>query len=151
MENPQPPAIPPSSNTPSAAKPYPGAEPSKPRGNGRGWILALAIMQALGGFFIFVTSRGTLAPEAAAIVLATMLGLSAIFFGLWFWGKKSPFAALLTTLIIFVTFHLLDAVLDPMSLARGIFVKIIMLVGLSTALKAAYTKKREAELQASQS
>ena len=99
----------------------------------------------------YFISRQTLGPAAANIMLVILLGLSAIYFGLWIWGKKAPFAALLTALIIFVTVHLLDAVFEPTNLVRGIIVKVAVIVGLSTALKKAYTKKREAELEASHS
>ena len=147
MEN-LPPATPVSpSPIPSAAKPYPGAESTK-RGNGRGWILALAILQFCGGLFNYGLTKSTHDDAPAGFVLATMLGLSAIFFALWIWGKKAPFAALLTALIIFVTVHLLAAVFEPLSLFKGIILKLAFLVGLSTALKTAYTRKREAELEA---
>ena len=135
-------------SAPSAAQPYPGPDSASPRGNGRGWILALAILQAVGGLFIFMTTRETLAPVAAQITLAILLGLAAFYFGLWIWAKKSPFAALLTALLVFVSVHLLDIVLEPANLFRGIIVKIILLVGLCNALKNAYRKKREAELEA---
>ena len=95
-----------------------------------------------------MTTRETLAPVAAQITLAILLGLAAFYFGLWIWAKKSPFAALLTALLVFVSVHLLDIVLEPANLFRGIIVKIILLVGLCNALKNAYRKKREAELEA---
>lgn len=81
-----------------------------------------------------------------SVIVTTVL--AAIFFGLWLWGRKSPFPALLTALIVFVTFHLLDAVLDPMSLLRGIIMKVVIIGGLATALKKAYVAKREKELAA---
>ncbi|ATC65261.1 hypothetical protein CMV30_15600 [Nibricoccus aquaticus] len=150
MENqPLPPPL--ASLKPSAAKPYPGPDTSSPRGNGRGWILALAILQAIGGIVVFAITQGSVEPHVAGIMLVFLLGLSAIYVGLWIWGKKAPFAALLTALIIFLTVHLLDAVFEPANLFRGIIVKVILVAGLSTALKKAYTKKREAELEASQS
>ena len=108
-------------------------------------------MQVVGAIVAFAMSREKLTPEAAVVVLVTLLVLAAIFFGLWLWAKKSPFAALLTTLIIFVTFHLLEAVIDPTTLFQGIILKIAFVVGLSTALQKAYTKKRYAELDAAQS
>jgi hypothetical protein len=148
MENNTPPPIPSPRSTPSAAKPYNSGEPASPRGNGRGWILALAILQTIGGIVLFAMSAQANPDSANSIVLVVTLGLSALFFGLWIWGKTAPFAALLTALIVFVTFHLLDAVLDPATIFRGIIVKIVLLSGLATATKRAYTKKREAELQA---
>lgn len=132
--------------TSSISKPY---WAPKEHGNGRGWILALAIMQTLGSFVLFGMQNSVEGGETPVLSLAIMLGLAAIFFGLWIWGKTAPFAALLTALIVFVSFHLLDAVIDPTSLLRGILVKIIVLVGLSSALKKAYVAKREKELEAS--
>jgi hypothetical protein len=148
MENQPPPLV---SPRPSAAQPYPGPDSSISRGNGRGWILALAILQLIGGLVIFAMTREQVEPLTANIMLIFLLGLAAIYFGLWVWGKKAPFAALLTALIIFLTVHLLDAVFEPANFFRGIIVKIILVGGLCTALKKAYTKKREAELEASQS
>lgn len=123
--------------------------PSKP-GNGSGWILALSILQFVGGLIMYaMTAAKSSADDFGAIaVLVATMGLGAVFFGLWIWGRKSPFPALLTALIVFVTFHLLDAVLDPMALLRGILMKVVILVGLGTALKKAYIAKREKELAA---
>ncbi len=87
---------------------------------------------------------------AATMTLVVMMVLAVIFFGLWIWGKTAPFAAILTALIIFVSVHALDAVLDPMALFRGIILKIVMLTGMCTALKKAYEAKRERELSESQ-
>jgi hypothetical protein len=118
-------------------------------GNGSGWILAIAILQAVGGGFMYMMSASTSSPSdpAAIGVLIVMLALALIFFGLWIWGRKSPFPALLTALVVFVSFHLLDAVLDPATLVQGIIMKIVVLSGLGTALKKAYVAKRERELE----
>lgn len=140
--------VPPPS-APSAARPYLTPEgPPRRRGDGRGYILALACLQAVGGIVYFAINSRRGSQVNAEVVLGVMLALSAIFFGLWIWAKKAPFAALLTTLIVFVTFHLLDAVIDPISLVQGIVIKIVILAGLVTALKKAYIAKRERELEA---
>ncbi len=95
-----------------------------------------------------ITASNSSRSDAGALgVLITTMSLAAIFLGLWIWGRKSPFPALLTTLIIFVTFHLLDAVFDPTAILRGIIVKILILTGLGTALKKAYMDKRRKELE----
>jgi hypothetical protein len=140
---------PPSPAVPSSVNYSSATAPTK-RGNGSGWILALSILQFVGGLILFgmVASKSS-ADEGGAIgsLIATTV-LAAIFFGLWLWGRKSPFPALLTALIVFVTFHLLDAVVDPMSLLRGIIMKVVIIGGLATALKKAYIAKREKELAA---
>lgn len=131
---------------PSLSRPYeaPGLPNSK-KGNGSGWILALAIMQFLGGLILWAMSDTVGAVSVVSLVILMLL--AAAFFGLWLWGRKSPFPALLTALILFVSMHLLDAVFDPATLLRGFLVKIVMLVGLSVALKQAYMQKRQRELE----
>lgn len=98
--------------------------------------------------YAITASNSSRSDPAALGVLIVTMSLAGIFLGLWLWGRKSPFPALLTALIVYVSFHLLDAVLDPMSLFKGIIVKILILVGLSTALKKAYMDKRQRELEA---
>lgn len=145
MTNPPEPTQPPS----SAVKYSTGAPAAKP-GNGSGWILAICIMQFLGGLVMYgigISASGTDRTGPTAVLITTM-SLAVIFFGLWLWGRKSPFPALLTALIVFVSFHLLDAVLDPMALLRGIIVKIVILAGLGSALKNAYVAKRRKEVEA---
>ncbi|MBL9212372.1 MAG: hypothetical protein JNL92_18065 [Opitutaceae bacterium] len=145
-ENPTPPSPPP---VPSSLH-YSTEKPAAKRGNGSGWILALALIQFIGGLVMYamMISKVPASDPGAIGVLITTVGLAAIFFGLWVWGRQHPFPALLTALIVFVTFHLLDAVFDPLSLLRGILMKIVIIVGLSTALKKAYVAKREKELAA---
>ena len=60
----------------SAAKPYPGSDAAQSSGNGRGWILALAILQIIGGIILFAMSRDTMEPLAAIIMLVIVLGLA---------------------------------------------------------------------------
>lgn len=144
---PPPPPLPPK---PLSSLKYSTGEPAATPGNGSGWILAIAIMQFFGGLIMYaITASNSSRTDAGALgVLITTMSLAGIFFGLWLWGRKSPFPALLTALIVFVSFHLLDAVFDPMAILRGIIVKVLILVGLSTALKKAYRDKRQKELAA---
>jgi hypothetical protein len=100
-------------------------------------------MQSMGALVLYALSH---AQPGSEFGLALMLSLSAIFFGLWVWGKRAPFAALLTALIVWVTFQLVGAVIEPESLFRGIIIKGAVLVGICTALKKAYVAKREQEL-----
>jgi hypothetical protein len=145
----------------SVAKPYfaGSGEPPK-KGTGSGWILALAIMQVVGALIFYGMANigqsdhaisGLMPAKMSTASLVVMLGLAAIYFGLWFWSKKALFAALLTTLIVFLTFVALDAVVEPLSLLRGIIIKIVVVAGLCTALKKAYVEKREREMGSSQS
>lgn len=146
-ENPASTPTPPS----SVAQPYLAGEKPRKRGDGRGYILALACLQAVAALVYFAMAGDAKPRHEAIATLVVMMALAAVFFGLWLWSKKAPFAALLTTLIVFVTFHLVDAVIDPLSLLRGILIKIVILTGLITALKKAYVAKRERELESASS
>ncbi|MBA4136598.1 MAG: hypothetical protein C0518_04700 [Opitutus sp.] len=116
----------------------PGGQPKKMPGNGSGWILALAILQAIGALVFFGISASNEVSTAEQIgALIVTGGLSAVFFGLWIWGRNSPYPALCTALGLFLFVHAVDAVLDPMTLLRGILVKIVVLTGLITAIQKA--------------
>jgi hypothetical protein len=73
-----------------------------------------------------------------AVVLGT---LGAVFLGLWWWAQSNPFAAALTALLLFVTVMLVNAMVDPASLLRGIIVKIAVVVALFSAVSAGYRER----------
>lgn len=115
---------------------------------GRGWILAVSILQLLSATLVFVASRNVGEAAAARALLITsvvvaVLGL--IFLGLWIWAKRAPFAAAVSALALYVSFIALDAVIDPSQLVRGIILKILIIVGLSQAVKSSYALKKAAE------
>lgn len=130
---------------PASSLRYDAGGEQKARGNGSGWILALAIFQSVG-VLIFIGLRLSAggAMDAGAIgAIGLMSVLALAFFGLWAWGRTSPLPALCWALGLFVTFHLLDAVIDPMSLLRGLVVKVIVIGGLITAILRARQKPVE--------
>jgi hypothetical protein len=116
--------------------------------SGRGAILAVAILQLLSGGVFFFLARNQESREAASGLMATSIViflLGSVFLGLWFWAKRAPFAAALVALALYVSFIALDAVLDPSQLARGFIIKILIIVGLSQAVKSGYALKKAAE------
>jgi hypothetical protein len=50
--------------------------------------------------------------------------IAAIYIGLGLWAGKKPFPALLTGLIVYLTFLLLAAIVDPASILSGLILKI---------------------------
>ena len=68
--------------------------------------------------------------------LFTNLALAVIYFGLWLWSKKNVFAAALSALIIFITVIVVSAILDPSTIIQGILIKILVIVGLMSAVSA---------------
>lgn len=96
---------------------------------GRKWLGAMCILYALGGILFGVVMESML-------VLAINMVLAGIQFGLWQWSKKNLLPAAITSLVLFVTLHLVDAVADPASLARGILVKVLFVIALAQAIRA---------------
>jgi len=75
---------------------------------------------------------------------AVLLGVLFIVFGVIV--KKYPVPITITSLVLYILATLLFGLLEPMSLARGFIVKILIVVGLFRAIKAArayesHTKK----------
>jgi hypothetical protein len=117
-----------------------GAELRKELKKASGALLAVALLQTFFGGLLFVIGplavgskqAGTLPP----IVFVSVFGIAAIFFGLYIWARKKPFPAAIVGLVVFLTVHLLDALADPKALARGIIVKIIIVLVLARAVSA---------------
>jgi hypothetical protein len=117
-----------------------------------GALLAVAILQTLGAAVVFFL----LAPNASAAekgalyatAIITMI-LSLGFYGLAFWARKQPLipAIVGTSVLCFV--WLLDIIFDPASIARGIFIKILILAVLVRAIQAGLQhRKLKAAMQA---
>jgi len=103
-----------------------------------GALLAVAILQTLGALVLpaLLSSTGEAAREEV-VVMAVILGvIAAIFYGLWLWARQSPYPAAIVGLVLLVSLWLLDALIDPTALVRGIIIKIIILVVLIRAVKA---------------
>jgi len=116
--------------------------------SGRGWILAVSVLQLLSATLVYVASRNVDEPASTRTLMFTsivvaVLGL--IFFGLWIWARRAPFAAAVSALSLYVSFIALDVVVDPSQLARGIIVKMLIIAGLSQAVKSSYALKKAAE------
>lgn len=117
----------------------------------KGALLAVAIIQTIFGLIIFAASRANAAngngipPLVGMVVLA----IGAIYFGLYAWARHNPLPAAIVGLILYVTMHTIDAIVDPTQLARGIILKIIIVVVLIQAIQAGVKYKRLApQLQA---
>ena len=137
---------------PPAPPPHPSrnAEPGgydiaveKQVGKARGWLLAIAVLQSISSVlqYFLLTSQGV--EPAVAIATVVIMGvLALVFWGLWFWSKYALFPAALTAFILYVSFILLDAIVDPQTLARGIIMKVIIVGGLYVAVSTSYRLRK---------
>lgn len=68
-------------------------------------------------------------------VLFVNLGLAAVMLGLWVWAKRASFMAIVSATAVFAAVHILNAMLDPATIAQGVIVKVIVAVFLWRGIK----------------
>jgi hypothetical protein len=106
---------------------------------GRSWMGAIAILYAASGtIFALLTENWT--------ILAVNLALGFVHLGLWYWSKRALFPAAVTALVLFLGVHLVNAVMDPATLAQGVVVKVLFVVALVEAIRAARQAASPAEV-----
>jgi hypothetical protein len=71
------------------------------------------------------------------LLLAVNIGLAAFYLGMWFWAKRNARAATVTALLMFITVIVVNAAVDPKTLAQGIIVKIFFIAALAKAIQVA--------------
>lgn len=74
--------------------------------------------------------------QADTTAMVVMLGIGAVFGGLWVWCKSNPFAASIIALLVFGTLHITEAIIDPSTITNGIILKVIVVVVLTRAISA---------------
>lgn len=94
-------------------------------------LLAVAVLQVVFGA-VMIYGTNTLPPTPP--VFFTVFGIGAAFFGLFLWARRNPFPAAVVGLVLFVSVHLFEAVMDPHSLYRGLIMKAIVIVVLARAV-----------------
>jgi hypothetical protein len=106
----------------------------------KGALLTVAILQTIVGAVLFAATRAN--PDFPPVVAFTVLGMGGIYFGLYAWARHQPLPAAIVGLILYITMHLLDGLQDPRQFARGIILKVIIVVLLVQAIQAGLKYKR---------
>ncbi|EDM35744.1 hypothetical protein PBAL39_06181 [Pedobacter sp. BAL39] len=103
------------------------------------WIAGLTAVFSLIGY----ATAGD-AQDASAIVITNAI-LVAAFVGLGFWASTKPVAALISGLSLYLIIHLLNAIVEPMSILSGIIAKVLiigyLIKGIRSVLEADKIKK----------
>jgi hypothetical protein len=113
----------------------------------RRWILAVAVLMSVGTLMLYV-QLGDLArqhPELESQRLSLTAPAAAVtlgFFGLWLWSRKQPFAAAVVALVLFVTLQIVNAIVDPSTLASGVIFKVLVISILVGAVHAGLKAQR---------
>lgn len=108
----------------------------------RNWILAIGILYMVSAVLILGIAGVDFGSELGMQILGTNAALLVIHIGLFFWAKKAPFAAAVVALCLFITVHLINAIIDPTSIYQGIIIKILFLVVLIKAVSAGQQANR---------
>lgn len=101
-------------------------------------MLTLGILQLAGAAALFALSAGMSSQDAMLFrVLGAVLGaIGLLYLGLALWALRSPLAASIVGLVFYVTLNLVGAVVSPVSISRGVIVKIIVIGVMAKAISA---------------
>lgn len=104
----------------------------------RKWILGIGFWYLVSGLFLFVIMREPGMRETRNLYIATHVGMFVIHVGLYLWARKAPLAAAVVSLILFLSLHIANAVMDPTQIYQGILIKVLFIVVLVKAIQAGY-------------
>ena len=97
-------------------------------------LLLVATLQLVFGGLHAAEQAAGATPREFAADWAVALGVPAVFFFLAWWCERSPLAAALVGLVVFVTLHGAAAAVDPSTLATGLFLKLVVVTALLQAI-----------------
>ena len=80
--------------------------------------------------------------------MVVLVTLGVIYVGLWWWAQTNAFAAALIALLLFVTVMLVSALIDPVSLVKGIIIKVVIIAALSSAVSSGYRQRAQVRRRA---
>jgi hypothetical protein len=72
------------------------------------------------------------------LVLGLNWLLALIMAGLFLWSRRSPFPAVIAALAVFVVVHVANAVVDPVTIVKGIILKVIAIIALVKGVRAGF-------------
>jgi len=74
--------------------------------------------------------------EDSATLIATGI-LAVIYVVLGYWSQKRPLIALVLGLLVFLTIVVIDAILDPSTIYKGIIIKVLVIGYLAKGINSA--------------
>lgn len=104
----------------------------------RKWIFGIGVWYLVSGLVLTMIMHDQLTSEGRKLLLGTHGGLFVIHVGLWWWAKKAPLAAAVVSLILFISLHVANAVMDPSQIYKGIVIKVLFVAVLVKAIQAGY-------------
>jgi len=118
---------------------------------GRNTLMWLAILNLGFGFLLYaLMSNGLRGKESDALTeLRLLIVLSCglpgvIFIGLFFWARKNPLPAMISGLVVYLTFMILTIVVAPESLLSplAMVIRIAIILALVNGIKGAHAERQ---------
>jgi hypothetical protein len=106
---------------------------------------ASIIMYVLAGLYLLfgiVTFPFVAEEDSPGAVLLINLIVSGLYAGLGYWCRAQPVPAIISGLILYAVVTVLNAVIDPSTLLKGIIIKIFIIAFLIKGLISAYEAQR---------
>ena len=118
-------------------------ELNKKMESARNALYVLAAIFMLSGLFLFFVNR---TEDSASGILITNTIVAVIFLLLGYWSAKKPLASIVSGMVLFVLVQLITIFDDPLSIFKGIILKIViisyLIKGLMSALEAEKIQKQ---------
>ena len=97
------------------------------------------IIYALAGLFLLVgLFQGFAADDFGGMIVNLVLSL--MYLILASWADKNAFGAILTAFIVYITVHIINGIIDPLTIFQGLLMKVIFIgafvKGIQSALEA---------------
>lgn len=91
---------------------------------------------AIGGItFLYGLYEYATMPDMA--VLVAYLILTAIYVTLGFWSQRKPLISLVLGLLVYLTIHVLSALVEPETIVKGIILKVVIIFFLVKGINSA--------------
>ena len=97
------------------------------------WILALCMIFIVMGTIMGLLKQG----DERLIIFISNYFLAVVMLVLFFWGRRSPYPAIVTALCIYLVIMALNALVDPTTLIQGIIWKVFILGAFLNGIKSA--------------
>lgn len=114
---------------------------------------ALAKLQSMNPESLFPTPVNGVTYTVAALrdqilwepwsVLIVNLILATVMGGLFVWGKRAPLAAVLVATATYIVVNVTNAIIDPRTIAQGMYLKIIIVAFLVKGIRSALALRTE--------
>ncbi|MBK6986475.1 MAG: zinc ribbon domain-containing protein [Bacteroidetes bacterium] len=85
------------------------------------------ILFVLSGLFAFFAILLGLLIDTNMAILISNFVVSLIYLSLGLWSKQNPFPAILTGFFVYISLMVINAVIEPTTLLKGLFMKVIVI------------------------